>query len=613
VTPAAAVTPAALPVACDMAMAQNAGASIADMLRRGDTRKVVDPDARLSERLRTVVDTASQDDLVLVVSAGRAVREAAGHSFAQSLAERLGAGETAEVAMATAVQEAAINAAVHGALGLRFDDAGRGRPDALFDYFEAIQAAPPSAAASAIVLVARARACSVTVTVWDDGGGYQPAHQVSPTDCSGRGMVLIRSLAREVQHLAGGRGCGMTFDLPQSGGPQGAGPASQLLPDSFDVHHHGVLIVDDEPINVDLIRRILRADGYTNIRTASSGAEALALAERWPPDLVLLDVQMPVMDGLEVCRRLRAMPHVATVPIIIQTGAFSAANRTAAFAAGASDFVVKPLHLQELRARTRLHLQNRATIAHLADLQRKLGQELWEARRIQQNLLPTADDIARWERRAGIRLAAEWRSSSMLGGDVWGLHNAPEGPPGLFLVDFSGHGVGAALHATMLCREIHRLWPHSVSPADLLRRLNQELAGAWTDGAFAALCVIEIGEATLRYAAAGAPPTRHLPGAGPWRALPARGLPVGIVADANYTEREIEFTAGHRMLVHTDGLSELRADSGALVEDGVLDHVLAGCVAPGPVAALRRLMRDIGSHATGGLDDDLTAVWLDRM
>ena len=113
-----------------------------------------------------------------------------------------------------------------------------------------------------------------------------------------------------------------------------------------------ILIVDDVAANRDTLRELLDAPHYTVVE-AGDGPTALRLAAEAPPDLVLLDVMMPAMDGYEVCRRLRADAHLAEVPVIMVTALDDEASRLAGIEAGADDFITKPFNSSELRARVR--------------------------------------------------------------------------------------------------------------------------------------------------------------------------------------------------------------------------------------------------------------------
>jgi DNA-binding response OmpR family regulator len=102
-----------------------------------------------------------------------------------------------------------------------------------------------------------------------------------------------------------------------------------------------ILVVDDEPSIVELVRFTLE-DADVRVVEASDGAEALILARRIKPDLVLLDVQMPRLDGFEVCRQLRREPAFARTPIIMLTAAGQQADRTRGLGAGADEYLTKP-------------------------------------------------------------------------------------------------------------------------------------------------------------------------------------------------------------------------------------------------------------------------------
>jgi two-component system response regulator MprA len=115
-----------------------------------------------------------------------------------------------------------------------------------------------------------------------------------------------------------------------------------------------ILVCDDEPAVRDALERALRLEGY-EVALAADGAEALAGVERWQPDALVLDLLMPEIGGLEVCRRMRAVGDAT--PILVLTARDAIADRVAGLDAGADDYLVKPFALEELLARLRALLR----------------------------------------------------------------------------------------------------------------------------------------------------------------------------------------------------------------------------------------------------------------
>jgi putative two-component system response regulator len=143
-----------------------------------------------------------------------------------------------------------------------------------------------------------------------------------------------------------------------------------------------ILIVDDVPENLHLLVRILTAQGYTP-RAVRSGKAALASAENEPPDLILLDVRMPEMDGYQLCRRFKEIDMLKDIPVIFLTGLDEMESKVQAFAAGAVDYITKPFHAEEVnmrvnaqmtlhKLRSELERHNR----HLQDLVREQVKEI---------------------------------------------------------------------------------------------------------------------------------------------------------------------------------------------------------------------------------------------
>jgi len=117
-----------------------------------------------------------------------------------------------------------------------------------------------------------------------------------------------------------------------------------------------ILLVDDMPVNLRMLSDMLRHAGYRT-RSARSGETALRAAAEQPPDLVLLDVMMPQMNGYEVCRRLKSNPVLTHIPVIFLSALGDTGDKVEAFAAGAVDYITKPFQIDEVCARVHTHLQ----------------------------------------------------------------------------------------------------------------------------------------------------------------------------------------------------------------------------------------------------------------
>jgi putative two-component system response regulator len=117
-----------------------------------------------------------------------------------------------------------------------------------------------------------------------------------------------------------------------------------------------ILVVDDEPAIIDVLSRLLTRDGY-NVITARNGAEALDIVDRQKPDLILLDVMMPLIDGFTVCQRLKNDEHTALIPITMLTGQDDFEHRKRGMEVGADDFLSKPFEQSMLRARIKSQLR----------------------------------------------------------------------------------------------------------------------------------------------------------------------------------------------------------------------------------------------------------------
>ncbi len=134
-----------------------------------------------------------------------------------------------------------------------------------------------------------------------------------------------------------------------------------------------ILVVDDQPVNVQLLKKKLEREGMT-ITTAESGQEALDLVHREPPDLILLDIMMPDMDGFEVCQRLQADSATRAIPVIFVTARGTKESKLEGLATGAVDYITKPVDLDEMLARVQTQLRVLSINREKLDLEQRLAE-----------------------------------------------------------------------------------------------------------------------------------------------------------------------------------------------------------------------------------------------
>jgi two-component system sensor histidine kinase/response regulator len=134
-----------------------------------------------------------------------------------------------------------------------------------------------------------------------------------------------------------------------------------------------ILVVDDQPINLKLLQRKLEREGMTVV-TAVNGQECLERVAEFHPDLILLDVMMPEMDGIEACQRLKADPSTASIPIIFITAKSSKEGKLEGLGVGAVDYITKPIDLEETTARVRTQLRFQEIYRENIELQKRLGE-----------------------------------------------------------------------------------------------------------------------------------------------------------------------------------------------------------------------------------------------
>lgn len=322
-----------------------------------------------------------------------------------------------------------------------------------------------------------------------------------------------------------------------------------------------ILIIEDDVVSRDVLKEILRCQGFSNIETADNGRSGLESIKLLRPDLVILDVMMPEMDGEECCKRIRNHPdpQIANVPILFQTALDGTANKARLFAAGATDYLSKPADPHEVAVRAMAHLEREAIARKLRDSHARMQQELDTARSTQEVLIPNAADIAQAERDYALQICDHFLPCTELGGDLWGFKSLSSHQLAIYMVDFSGHGVNAALNIFRLHALMHAARDTAHIPGAYLSHLNAILSPLLPTGQFATMFygIIDTRNHTLAYASAGALPALFFKRAATtYHLLDNTGPLLGIDAASTFESRNLAFAQGDGILLFSDALIE---------------------------------------------------------
>ena len=347
-----------------------------------------------------------------------------------------------------------------------------------------------------------------------------------------------------------------------------------------------LLVVDDDADNREAVCLRLERRGY-RVETAADGVSALAQIKERSYDLILLDIMMPGLDGMQVMKQVRQHRSRSQLPVIMVTGRHDSQDVVDALLEGANDYVTKPIDIEVLLARVGTHVILKRTAESLEESNRQLEQvnfqlhrDLGAAAKIQRSLLPahtpTFDNY---------EFAWRYEPCEQLGGDHLNIMALSESQVGFYLLDVSGHGVQAALMSVA----VNHLLEPSQGDTSLVNRPNRRRQSADDPDYFAAAphdvaerlnrhftfdnsvaqsftmlyAVLDRQQKTCRYVSTGHPPPIHLTAGGDLTVLESSGLPIGIFqpGEAGYEpfdERAIELKRGDRLCVYSDGIVEVR-------------------------------------------------------
>ncbi|MBI4081124.1 MAG: SpoIIE family protein phosphatase [Candidatus Lambdaproteobacteria bacterium] len=342
------------------------------------------------------------------------------------------------------------------------------------------------------------------------------------------------------------------------GRPAGAEASGALILD-----RPRLLVVDDDPDILRIVKYYLVRQNF-DVETATNGEEALEIIRRSGKiELLLSDVMMPRMNGLDLLRAVRGLPGRSDLPIILISAEGEAKKKVAGLDMGADDYLTKPFNFDELIARVRNHIRLRRLQKELIaanDLLRRRNAQFMEnleaARAIQAALMPD-----RFPASTGFTVGSRYLPMAEVGGDFFDVVTLAGGRKlGVFIADVCGHGVASAFITAMTKITFRNACFGSEDPAGVLAQMNRELC-LYSKHSFVTACygIYDTAARTFTYAGGGHPPLLVRRGSsGAVIELGSQATFLGFFEDVPYTADSIAIEAGDRIFLYTDGLYESR-------------------------------------------------------
>lgn len=376
-----------------------------------------------------------------------------------------------------------------------------------------------------------------------------------------------------------------------------------------------ILAVDDTPENLDVVKGIL-GNEYI-VKAATSGPMALKIVEKQPPDLVLLDIMMPEMDGYEVCERLKANPATAGIPVIFLTAKDQDTDEAKGFALGAADYIQKPVNALILQSRTRTHVQLKKNWDALQDAyavinrqKERMQDELNVGRDIQLSML--VQDYPFFPAHDEFSVHAKLEPAREVGGDFYDLFFVNPDEVALIVADVSGKGVPSALFMAVSMTLFRAHAADDRSPASIMTRVNEELASNNPSSMFVTvfLGILNVKTGELRYCNAGHNPPLIKSHDGAVKVLKQIHGPIaGALEEITYREDRLLFGQGDSLLVFTDGVTEAMNAVDEQYSDQRLEQWFADTEATVPEDCVSGLIDSVRAFAGDAeQSDDITVL-----
>jgi serine phosphatase RsbU (regulator of sigma subunit) len=331
-----------------------------------------------------------------------------------------------------------------------------------------------------------------------------------------------------------------------------------------DFKHCRVLLVDDAKDNINVLVQALKNEYQLGF--ALNGEAALSYAQKNKPDIILLDIMMPGLDGYEVCRRLKSDRRTSGIPVIFLSAKDEVKSKADGFDAGAVDYITKPFEIVEVKARVKTHLALKLARQELESQRDRMQLSLDLAMEVQQNLLPLTAPVI-----DGLDLAGRSIYCDETGGDYYDfikMDPTRTHEVGLVVGDVSDHGIPSALLMTTARAFLRQRSSMAGGLADIITDVNRQFyRDVKETGQFMTLFFGRLDPVNMRmtWVRAGHDPALlYDPGTELFEELEGNGLPLGVEKNYRFEQNRRDLAKGQTLLIGTDGIWEARDRTGRM-------------------------------------------------
>jgi len=344
----------------------------------------------------------------------------------------------------------------------------------------------------------------------------------------------------------------------------------------FELSKCTVLVVDDTEANIDIL--VAALDSEYEVSVAMDGKSALEIIVTDLPDLILLDIMMPGIDGYEVCRRIKSEPRTKEIPILFITAMSEIENKTRGFELGAVDYIIRPFEVMEVKARVKTHLSLTLARRELTDQniiledkvrirtealrqsitsREKMKSELRIAHDIQMHIMPV--DFPPFPDKPEIDIHAILKPAREVGGDFYDFFFINSSRLCLVVGDVSGKGVPAALFMSMVITYIRSIAKVFDKPDLILDNVNKEVSRGNDSCTFVTvfLGILDIKTGELSYTNAGHNPPLIVSRKNGITLLNDANCPaIGMDDDFTFNRKTVMLQSFDMICIYTDGVTE---------------------------------------------------------